>query len=170
MKGHGRGFETTNSILHIPFRRFNRRVLFSVFLASFLTFAYFHNHGITNKVEQSVLRYLSNEQQANLHDHQIQLLQDGLRQCAAINERPVSIADDSRKNPRAVPGARPIIIKNATLIDGDGVTLKGKEILLSDGVIVNIGHDLDYPDEAKVVHAGGRYVTPGLVDMVSLDT
>ena len=164
-RGYEKAFEARNSLRHVS-PRLVRRFLVSVFIGSLLTLTYFHTRGITNKVEEGVLRYLSTEEQARLHDHQLQVLQDGLKRCAAINERPVSIADNTRKNPRAVRGAPPILIKNATLIDGDGLTLESQEILLSDGIIVNIGHDLEHPNEAKVIHAGGRYVTPGLVDMV----
>ena len=161
-KGYEKAFEATR---HVS-QRLLRRFLFSVLIGSLLTLTYLHTHGITNQVEEGVFRYLSNEEQARLHDHQLQVLQDGLRQCAAINERPVFAADNTRKNPRAVRGAPPILIKNATLIDGDGLILESREVLLSDGVIVNIGHDLEHPNEARVIHARGRYVTPGLVDMV----
>jgi hypothetical protein len=156
------------STIRTPTPRLVRRLLISIFLASLLCLTIFHNRGITNQVEDRVVRLLSNEQQTKLHDAQLTILQEGLRQCAAIRERPVSVADERRTNPRAGHGTRTYLIKNATLIDGDGQILKGKEILLSNGVIVDIGHNLSEDfDDLKVIHAGGRYVTPGLVDMVS---
>jgi len=160
--------EFANSTIGAPPLRRIRRLLVSVFLASLFCLAFFHNRGITKQVEDRVVRFLSNEQQTKLHGARLSTLQEGLRQCSAIQERPVSVADERRTNPRAVWGTRAYLIKNATLVDGDGKILKEKEILLSDGVIVDIGHNLSEDiDDLKVIHAGGRYVTPGLVDMVS---
>jgi hypothetical protein len=157
-----------NSTIRTPTPRIARRLLISIFLASLLCLTIFHNRGITNQVEDRVVRLLSNEQQSKLHDAQLTILQEGLRQCATIQDHPVSVADERRTNPRARHGTRTYLIKNATLIDGDGKILNGKEILLSNGVIIDIGHNLSEDfDDLKVIHAGGRYVTPGIVDMVS---
>jgi hypothetical protein len=157
-------------ILRFPKSKSIRRFILAVLVTAILFIAYIHNKGVTYNVEESILRYLSltNEEQAKLHNHQLASLAAGLKQCASINQRPISVSDEKRTNPRAVRGASPIVIKNATLIDGDGSILAGKFILLSDGVIKQIGHDVDHPDEARIIDAGGRYVSPGLVDMVQL--
>jgi adenine deaminase len=89
-----------------------------------------------------------------------------LRQCAQLNQQPVSVFDERRDNPRAVKSAPPILIKNANLIDGDGSVINDVSVLLADGVIKQIAHDIDAPEDAKIIQAGGRYVSPGLVDMV----
>ena len=157
-------------ILRFPKSKSIRRFILAVLGTAILFIAYIHNKGVTYNVEESILRYLSltNEEQARLHNHQLASLAAGLKQCANINQRPISISDEKRTNPRAVRSASPIVIKNATLIDGDGSILAGKSILLADGVIKQIGHDVDHPEEARIIDAGGRYVSPGLVDMVQL--
>ena len=130
--------------------------------------AYLRNTREAFNVEESILRYLSlsSEEQSKLHDNQLAALEAGLRQCAIIKEQPVTFFDESRTNPRAVKGASPIFIRNATLIDGDGSIRWGYSILLREGIISKIGQDIDSPKDAKIVDAGGRYVSPGLVDMV----
>jgi dihydroorotase-like cyclic amidohydrolase len=65
-----------------------------------------------------------------------------------------------------VRSALPILIKNATLIDGDGSILSAHSILLSEGIVKEIGEDIKPPENCKVIQAQGRYVSPGLVDMV----
>lgn len=157
-------------IHHFPKRKSIRRGILAVVITAILFIAYIHNKGVTYNVEESILHYLSltNEEQARLHDHQLASLAAGLKQCININQRPISESDEKRTNPRAVRSVSPQIIKNATLIDGDGSILAGKSILLSEGVIKQIDHDMDYPKEAKIIDAGGRYVSPGLVDMVPL--
>jgi imidazolonepropionase-like amidohydrolase len=60
------------------------------------------------------------------------------------------------------------LIKNATLIDGDGSILSGRSLLLSEGTVKVIGDDITAPKNCKVIEVGGRYVSPGLVDMVKI--
>jgi hypothetical protein len=155
-------------IHHFPKRKSIRRTILALVITAILFIAYIHHKGVTYNVEESILHYLSltNEEQARLHDHQLASLAAGLKQCININQRPISGSDKKRTNPRAVRSVSPQIIKNATLIDGDGSILAGKSILLSEGVIKQIDHDMDYPKEAKIIDAGGRYISPGLVDMV----
>jgi hypothetical protein len=156
-------------IPHFPKRKSIRKFILAVLVIAILSIAYTHNKGVTYNVEESILRYLSltNEEQARLHNHQLASLVSGLKQCANINQRPISVTDEKRTNPRAVRKTSPLIIKNATLIDGDGSILAGKSILLAEGVIKQIGHDIDHP-KARIIDAGGRYISPGLVDMVQL--
>jgi len=162
--GHNGGRRTPQYLKRKSIRRF----ILAAVVAAILFIAYIHNKGVTYNVEESILHYLSltNEEQARLHNYQLASLGAGLKQCATIHQRPISVNDEKRTNPRAVRGAVAFIIKNATLIDGDGSVLAGKSILLSEGVIKQIGHDVDHPEEARIVDAGGRYVSPGLVDMV----
>ena len=157
-------------IPHFPKRKSIRRFILAVLITAIPFIAYIHNKGVTYNVEESILRYLSltNEEQARLHNHQLASLVAGLKQCASINQRPISVSDEKRTNPRATRSASPFVIKNATLIDGDGSILARSSILLSEGVIKQIDHDVDHPEEARIIDAGGRYVSPGLVDMVQL--
>lgn len=122
-------------------------------------------------IEETVLHYLSlsSEEQQNLHDSQLAALDAGLKQCAYIQEQPRADVNAMRTNPRAVEGTSPVLIRNATLIDGDGSVFRGYSILLSKGVISQIGQELEAPEDAKILDVHGRYVSPGLVDMVTLN-
>ena len=147
-----------------------RRLLPPLFLGAIVFFAFFHDQHLSNNVEETILRYLSlsSEEQLKFHDHRLAALQAGLAQCAAINAPPVSSADANRRNPRAVKSVPPVLIKNATLIDGDGSIFSGRSILLFEGVVKEIGDDITGPGNSKVIDVGGRYVSPGLVDMVRI--
>ena len=61
----------------------------------------------------------------------------------------------------ATPGA--VLIKNATVhtVSAAGV-LEHTDLLISDGKIADIGHDLKAPAGAEVIDADGKPVTPGL--------
>jgi imidazolonepropionase-like amidohydrolase len=61
----------------------------------------------------------------------------------------------------AAPGA--VLIKNATIhtVSAAGV-LEHTDLLISDGKIADIGHDLKAPAGAEVIEADGKPVTPGL--------
>jgi hypothetical protein len=169
-KGIGDSINNEYSTLTTP--RFPKRTtLRRIFLAIFVVVILFislHKPALKYNVEENIARYLSltSEEQARLHDHQLALLEAGLRQCASITQQPISVSDAKRTNPRAEKIATPILIRNATLIDGDGSMSSGTSILLSEGVVKEIGSNVDPPKDCKVIDVGGRYVSPGLVDMV----
>lgn len=154
----------------IPVPRFSRlrRFLLAVTVTAIVFLAFFREQPAANGVEETILRYLSlpSEEQVKLDNHRLVALQAGLAQCATIKAQPVSAADENRRNPRAVRSALPILIKNATLIDGDGSILSAHSILLSEGIVKEIGEDIKPPENCKVIQVQGRYVSPGLVDMV----
>lgn len=89
-----------------------------------------------------------------------------MKRCALIKETPAAEFEETRTNPRAVTSTQPILIRNATLIDGNGSVVESCSVLLSNGVFTKIGHGVDIPEHAKVIDVGGRYVTPGIIDMV----
>ncbi len=60
----------------------------------------------------------------------------------------------------------PTLIRGATLLDGDGGRLDNADLLLRDGKVVAIGQSLD-ADDATVIDASGRWITPGLIDVHS---
>ena len=62
--------------------------------------------------------------------------------------------------------SQPVLITNATVLDGTGRRLDGADVLLRDGKVAAVGVDLEAGD-AKVVDATGRWVTPGLIDVHS---
>lgn len=83
-------------------------------------------------------------------------------QCVLNQRRPSFQPDPFRINERNVLYPHDeFLLKNATLIDGDGKTKRG-DILVRNSTIVEIG-DLNY-DDVNVIDLKGKYVTPGLVD------
>ena len=159
-----------SSSLAVPRVSKFRRLLLAILVAIFIFFSLFRDQSATNEIEESILRYvsLSSEEQARLHNHQLAALRTGLEQCATIKAKPVSTTDVNRVNPRALQSAQPVLIKNATLIDGDGSILTGHSILLKDGVVKEVGLDVIGPENSKVIDVGGRYISPGLLDMVKI--
>jgi imidazolonepropionase-like amidohydrolase len=59
------------------------------------------------------------------------------------------------------------LIVNATILDGEGKRIDNGALFLKDGKVAAIGASLAAPDNATVIDAGGRWVTPGIVDMHS---
>jgi imidazolonepropionase-like amidohydrolase len=56
------------------------------------------------------------------------------------------------------------VIQNATILTVTNGTIEGGSILIRDGVIAEIGTDVDVPRGAHVIDAAGQYVMPGIVD------
>lgn len=58
-----------------------------------------------------------------------------------------------------------VVIRNATIwTQGPGGIMNNADLLVSAGKIVTVGHQLEVPRGTKEVDAGGRHVTPGLID------
>ena len=79
-------------------------------------------------------------------------------------------ADDAELAPyasRYEPMASDItLITGATILTGAGERLENTDILLADGKIVDIDEDID-DDDAVVIDATGKWVTPGIIDVHS---
>ena len=60
---------------------------------------------------------------------------------------------------------RHILVRNATIwtMGPDG-TLENADLLISDGVVVRTGHNINAPGNAVVIEGEGKHVTPGLID------
>jgi imidazolonepropionase-like amidohydrolase len=67
---------------------------------------------------------------------------------------------------RPVPSF-PVLIRDTTVLTGDGQRLDHTDLLLVDGEIAGIGPSLTAPDHATVVDGRGHWVTPGLIDVHS---
>ncbi|MBE9548004.1 MAG: amidohydrolase [Proteobacteria bacterium] len=65
----------------------------------------------------------------------------------------------------AIPSGA-VLIRNATILTGDGERLDGADLLLNDGKIAAMGKNLSAVG-AKTINADGRWVTPGLIDVHS---
>lgn len=59
-----------------------------------------------------------------------------------------------------------IIIRNGTIVDGTGARMYAGDVGLQDGLIRSIGN-LGSESARRVVDAGGRYVTPGFIDITN---
>ncbi|MCK5127047.1 MAG: amidohydrolase family protein [candidate division Zixibacteria bacterium] len=67
--------------------------------------------------------------------------------------------------PQDLPDQKDILIKNATVwtAEQDGI-LKNTDILIEDGKFVRIGTEIKAPSGIMVIDAGGKHVTPGIID------
>jgi imidazolonepropionase-like amidohydrolase len=57
-----------------------------------------------------------------------------------------------------------IVIKNATVMTVTHGTIKNGSIYIKDGKIAAVGETVNAPASATVIDAGGKYLTPGIVD------
>jgi imidazolonepropionase-like amidohydrolase len=72
-------------------------------------------------------------------------------------------ADPFPSTYRAFP-SRTTLIRNATVMTAAGPTITNGSVLLRDGKIAAVGASVAAPSDAVVIDAGGKYVTPGLID------
>lgn len=57
-----------------------------------------------------------------------------------------------------------VVIRNATILDGLGAKIENGSLLIEGGRIRAIGETVEAPDDAEVIDANGRWVTPGIID------
>lgn len=67
---------------------------------------------------------------------------------------------------KAYPGVT-TVIRNAIVYDGTGKKYAPGAVRLENGRVAEIGADVAVPAGATVIDAGGRYVTPGIIDIHS---
>lgn len=60
-----------------------------------------------------------------------------------------------------------VVIRNAIVLTGDGERLDGVDVVLSGGRVEAVGEGLQWPADATVIDAEGRWLTPGLIDVHS---
>src|SRR5256714_8655810 len=60
--------------------------------------------------------------------------------------------------------SRTTVIRNVNLLTAAGPMIRNGAILLQNGKIAAVGATIDAPADALVIDAGGKYVTPGIVD------
>ncbi|KAI9228895.1 MAG: hypothetical protein DHS80DRAFT_14802 [Piptocephalis tieghemiana] len=102
----------------------------------------------------------------------------GLAKCASLHRFPLSLSDpptvssssssnQRSSNPRAVPGSPPLLLTGGILWDPEEGQ-KRADLLVQDGVIRSISCNFSsLPEGTRTIHIGGRFLTPGLVDMHS---
>lgn len=59
-----------------------------------------------------------------------------------------------------------VLLRGATVLTGTGERLDAADVLLADGKIVAVGADLE-ADDAEVVDAADKWITPGVIDVHS---
>jgi imidazolonepropionase-like amidohydrolase len=64
----------------------------------------------------------------------------------------------------APANAQTIAIEGGTVYTISGATLEGATVLIQDGRIVAVGHDVTVPARAMRVDANGKHVTPGFIE------
>ncbi|MFN7149535.1 MAG: N-acyl-D-amino-acid deacylase family protein [Microthrixaceae bacterium] len=57
------------------------------------------------------------------------------------------------------------LIRAGLVVDGTGAEGRVADVLVSNGVVADIGVDLDAPEGAEVIDAEGCWVTPGFIDL-----
>ncbi len=62
-----------------------------------------------------------------------------------------------------VPGVA-TLITNVTILDGIGGKIENGSVFFKDGVIVEIGTDIEAPQDANIIDGQGKWVTPGIID------
>ncbi|RDW75872.1 hypothetical protein BP5796_06693 [Coleophoma crateriformis] len=133
--------------------------------------------GVILFLQFSILpRYISRSSPEALAVSQLQLqrLDAGLAKCAEFNapvvqyEKPVSAArENSRWNSKSGQNDT-IMLRNATLFDGESFVKGPVDIVFKKGVVVSVMPASSTEVEGMtLIDLGGRFVTPGLVDMHS---
>ena len=59
------------------------------------------------------------------------------------------------------------LITGATVLTGTGARIDNGSVLIEDGRIAAVGESLSAPDDATVIDANGKWVTPGIIDIHS---
>jgi imidazolonepropionase-like amidohydrolase len=72
--------------------------------------------------------------------------------------------DDPFPSTYKAPVSPPFAIRNATLLTAAGPVIPNGTILVRDGKIVAVGASVDVPAGTTVIDAGGKFVTPGIID------
>jgi imidazolonepropionase-like amidohydrolase len=67
---------------------------------------------------------------------------------------------------RPVP-SNPVLIRDTTILTGNGERLDDSDLLLVDGKIAAIGKDIAAPEHATTIDGRGHWVTPGIIDVHS---
>jgi imidazolonepropionase-like amidohydrolase len=63
--------------------------------------------------------------------------------------------------------ANPVLIRDTTILTGDGERLDHTDLLVVDGKIDTIGKNIVAPENATIVDGKGHWVTPGIIDIHS---
>ncbi|KAF9364872.1 hypothetical protein BGX34_000099 [Mortierella sp. NVP85] len=93
----------------------------------------------------------------------------GVAKCKAIRREDKHLypaAETRTFNPRFVNGTAPTLFKNGTIFDGVSESFQG-DLLVDQGIVVQLGGNIEPSEGVVVVDLKGHIVTPGIVDMHS---
>jgi len=65
---------------------------------------------------------------------------------------------------QTAPASNEVLIKNAVVMTVTHGNIQGGSVYIKDGKIAAVGKDVAAPPSAMVIDAGGKYLTPGIVD------
>ncbi|EQB50733.1 hypothetical protein CGLO_09796 [Colletotrichum gloeosporioides Cg-14] len=141
-------------------RRRGRVVAFTILVVVLVSLSHYYNAAI---------------QDAVITEEQREVLVKGLETCRETVSRPQRTGDivQRESNPRwnKVSGQKQtIVLRNATLFDGDVVLPDAVDIVFEKGLIKSVGTTREhgeFPSDALVYNLNRRFVTPGLVDIHS---
>ena len=60
-----------------------------------------------------------------------------------------------------------VLIKDGRVLTGSGEELEGADILIKNNVFEQISDSIDVPEDARVINAEGKWITPGIIDIHS---
>jgi imidazolonepropionase-like amidohydrolase len=63
--------------------------------------------------------------------------------------------------------SQPVLIRDATVLIGDGTRIDGGDVLLRDGKVAEVAADIEVAADVTVIDAKGRWVSPGIIDVHS---
>ena len=63
--------------------------------------------------------------------------------------------------------AAPFVIRNVNVMTAAGPTIRNGAVAVVDGKIVAVGQTVDAPAGAVIIDGGGKYLTPGIIDVHS---
>lgn len=118
--------------------------------------------------------YRSSPSSVKLSESHLSRLDAGLQKCAEYNSAPIKypIPSETRTNPRWNPKTgqnETIVLRNATLFDGETILKGSFDIQFTDGIIksVSAAGTFGFNPDVKTWDLGGKFVSPGLVDLHS---
>lgn len=79
----------------------------------------------------------------------------------------VFAAQDPYPSTYTPDGSATTLIRDATVLTGDGERIDSGDVLIVDGKIAKVGRDLRAPGGARIIDGKGRWVTPGIIDVHS---
>ena len=90
------------------------------------------------------------------------------QRASAVSDEPIPVIEENPFASTYRPyGSVPTVITNANIYDGAGGAVMGGEVLMVDGRVAAVGQSVEAPPQAQRIDAGGKWVTPGIIDVHS---